>query len=94
MLARWVGRLLRGVKAGERHLAWNHPVCVHAPDTLVLRSAGFGAVLGLDVARFEHALGLAGTQSGGLMAAQHEAMSKRTHHGFSHRNGLYAAFLA
>jgi len=43
MLGRWIGRLLRGVKAGERHLAWNHPACAGAPDTLVLRSAGFGA---------------------------------------------------
>src|SRR6202011_3301146 len=40
------------------------------------------------------ALGLAGTQSAGLMAAQYEAMCKRMHHGFSSRNGLYAAHLA
>lgn len=49
---------------------------------------------GLDAARVEDALGLAGTQSAGLMAAQYEAMSKRMHHGFSSRNGLYAAALA
>jgi len=49
---------------------------------------------GLDPARVEDALGLAGTQSAGLMAAQYEAMSKRMHHGFSARNGLYAAGLA
>ena len=48
----------------------------------------------LDAARFEDALGLAGTQSAGLMAAQYEAMCKRMHHGFSARNGLYAAVLA
>ncbi|OUZ12760.1 MmgE/PrpD family protein [Aeromicrobium sp. PE09-221] len=48
----------------------------------------------LDPARVEDALGLAGTQSAGLMAAQYEAMSKRMHHGFSSRNGLYAAALA
>ncbi|TSD58668.1 MmgE/PrpD family protein [Aeromicrobium piscarium] len=48
----------------------------------------------LDPARIEDALGLAGTQSAGLMAAQYEAMSKRMHHGFSSRNGLYAAALA
>jgi len=57
-------------------------------------AAAAGCVLGLDAARFEDALGLAGTQSAGLMAAQYEAMSKRMHHGFSSRNGLYAAFLA
>ncbi|PXY29768.1 MmgE/PrpD family protein [Prauserella flavalba] len=48
----------------------------------------------LDPARVEDALGLAATQSAGLMAAQYEAMSKRMHHGFSSRNGLYAAALA
>ena len=53
-----------------------------------------GTLLGLDAAQFEDALGLAATQSAGLMAAQYEAMSKRMHHGFAARNGLYAAFLA
>jgi len=53
-----------------------------------------GVLLDLDAARFEDALGLAGTQSAGLMAAQFEAMCKRMHHGFSARNGLYAAQLA
>jgi aconitate decarboxylase len=42
----------------------------------------------------EDALGLAATQSGGLMAAQFGAMSKRMQHGFAARNGLYAALLA
>lgn len=53
-----------------------------------------GVLLGLDAAQIEDALGLAGTQSGGLMAAQYEADCKRMHHGFSCRNGLYAALLA
>src|SRR4030088_265633 len=57
-------------------------------------AAAVGVLLGLDAARFEDALGLAGTQSAGLMAAQYEAMSKRMHPGFSSRNGLYAAVLA
>lgn len=57
-------------------------------------AAAVGALLGLDQAGFEDALGLAGTQSAGLMAAQYESMGKRMHHGFSSRNGLYAAFLA
>ena len=57
-------------------------------------AAAAGTLLKLDPAGFEDALGLAGTQSAGLMAAQFEAMSKRMHHGFSSRNGLYAAFLA
>lgn len=57
-------------------------------------AAAVGKLTGLDPARFEDALGLAGTQSAGLMAAQYEAMCKRMHHGFTARNGLYAAVLA
>jgi aconitate decarboxylase len=57
-------------------------------------AAATGVLLNLDAARFEDALGLAATQSGGLMAAQFEAMSKRMHHGFASRAGLYAAYLA
>jgi 2-methylcitrate dehydratase PrpD len=57
-------------------------------------AAAVGKLMALDPARFEDALGLAGTQSAGLMAAQYEAMCKRMHHGFSARNGLYAAVLA
>lgn len=57
-------------------------------------AAAVGKLFGLDPARYEDALGLAGTQSAGLMAAQYEAMCKRMHHGFSARNGLYAAVLA
>ena len=57
-------------------------------------AATTGVLLELDPARFEDALGLAGTQSGGLMAAQYEAMSKRMHHGFATRAGVSAALLA
>lgn len=57
-------------------------------------AAAAGKLLGLDAAEFEDALGLAATQSAGLMAAQFEAMSKRMHHGMASRNGLYAAVLA
>src|SRR5258708_35405928 len=53
-----------------------------------------GKLRGLAPAQLEDALGLAGTQSAGLMAAQYEAMSKRMHHGFAARNGFYAAGLA
>jgi 2-methylcitrate dehydratase PrpD len=53
-----------------------------------------GKLRGLSPAQLEDALGMAGTQSAGLMAAQYEAMSKRMHHGFAARNGFYAAGLA
>ncbi|MEV6129777.1 MmgE/PrpD family protein [Streptomyces violaceusniger] len=57
-------------------------------------AAAAGALYGLDAAGFEDALGIAGTQSGGLMAAQFESMVKRMQHGFASRNGLTAAALA
>jgi aconitate decarboxylase len=57
-------------------------------------AAAVGNLIGLDAAEMEDALGLAATQSGGLMAAQFGAMSKRMQHGFAARNGLYAALLA
>lgn len=41
MIERFIGRLLRRVHAGERHLAWNHPVLAHVPDTLKLYSPAF-----------------------------------------------------
>ncbi|MDT5369978.1 MAG: hypothetical protein QOC62_4409 [Mycobacterium sp.] len=53
-----------------------------------------GKLRGLGAGRLEDALGMAGTQSAGLMAAQYEAMSKRMQHGFAARNGYYAAGLA
>ena len=53
-----------------------------------------GLLRGLDAGQLEDALGMAGTQSAGLMAAQYEAMSKRMQHGFAARNGYYAAALA
>ena len=57
-------------------------------------AAAAGKLFGLHPARFEDALGIAGTQSGGLMAAQFEAMVKRMHHGFAARSGFYAVSLA
>ncbi len=41
MIERFVGRLLRRVHAGERHLAWNHPVLAAVPDSLKLYSPAF-----------------------------------------------------
>jgi aconitate decarboxylase len=41
-----------------------------------------------------HALGIAGTQAAGLMAAQFGAMVKRMHAGRSAQSGLYGALLA
>jgi aconitate decarboxylase len=53
-----------------------------------------GSLYGLDAAGFEDALGMAATQSCGLMSAQFESMVKRMQHGFASRAGLTAAALA
>jgi 2-methylcitrate dehydratase PrpD len=60
----------------------------------IAAAAAVGNLIGLDAEQMEDALGLGATQAGGLMAAQFGAMSKRMHHGFASRNGLYAAMLA
>src|ERR1700756_4747159 len=57
-------------------------------------AASAGTLYGLDAAGFEDALGIAATQSCGLMSAQFESMVKRMQHGFASRNGLTAAALA
>jgi aconitate decarboxylase len=57
-------------------------------------AAGAAAALGLTADQAVHALGIAGTQSAGLMAAQYGAMVKRMHAGRSAQSGLYAALLA
>ncbi len=51
-------------------------------------------MLGLDASAFQHALGIAGSQAGGLMAAQEGAMVKRFHCGRAAQSGIYSADLA
>ena len=57
-------------------------------------AAAVGHLFGLNAGEIEDALGLAANQSGGLMAGQFGAMSKRMQHGFAVRGGLTAAVLA
>ena len=83
-----VGYTLHGAQMLDR--GW-HSGPVFGTHSAAMSS---GKLRGLSPAQLEDALGLAGTQSGGLMAAQYEAMSKRMHHGFAARNGFYAAGLA
>jgi 2-methylcitrate dehydratase PrpD len=68
----------------------------HSGATLGVFSAAAGAAkgLGLTAEQTVHALGIAGTQSAGLMAAQYGAMVKRMHAGRSSQSGLYGALLA
>jgi aconitate decarboxylase len=56
--------------------------------------AGAAAALRLSADQAVHALGIAGTQAAGLMAAQFGAMVKRMHAGRAAQSGLYGALLA
>ena len=68
----------------------------HSGATLGVFSAcaGAAAALKLTAEQTVHALGITGTQSAGLMAAQFGAMVKRMHAGRSAQSGLYGALLA
>src|ERR1700704_5933663 len=68
----------------------------HSGATVGVYSAAAGAARGLGLSAEEtvHALGIAGTQSAGLMAAQYGAMVKRMHAGRASQSGLYGALLA
>lgn len=81
-----------GLCMGPEHIAQGW----HSGATLGVFSAAAGAARGLklDVDKTVHALGIAGTQAAGLMAAQYGAMVKRMHAGRSSQSGLYGALLA
>src|SRR5262249_38291660 len=57
-------------------------------------AASAAHVLGLDAEQARHALGIAGSQASGLMAAQEGAMAKRMHGGRAAQSGVYSALLA
>lgn len=67
----------------------------HSGSLAVFSGVAAAAVaLGLSAEKTVHALGIAGTQAAGLMAAQYGSMVKRMHAGRGAQGGLYAAFLA
>jgi aconitate decarboxylase len=68
----------------------------HSGATVGIFSAASGAVRALQLSPDQavHALGIAGTQAAGLMAAQFGAMVKRMHAGRAAQSGLYGALLA
>ena len=68
----------------------------HSGATVGVFSAvsGAAAALRLSSDQAVHALGIAGTQAAGLMAAQYGAMVKRMHAGRAAQSGLYGALLA
>ncbi len=81
-----------GLCMGQEHIGQGW----HSGATVGVFSAVAGAAraLSLSPERTVHALGIAGTQSSGLMAAQYGAMVKRMHAGRAAQSGLYAALLA
>jgi aconitate decarboxylase len=81
-----------GLCMGQEHIGQGW----HSGATVGVFAAAAAAAraLGLDADKTVHALGIAGTQSAGLMAAQYGAMVKRMHAGRSSQSGLYGALLA
>ncbi len=81
-----------GICMGQEHIGQGW----HSGATVGVFSAAAGAARGLRLSPEQavHALGIAGTQSAGLMAAQYGSMIKRVHTGRSSQSGLYGALLA
>ena len=81
-----------GLCMGQEHIGqgWHSGATVGVFSA----AAGAAAALRLGADKAVHALGIAGTQSSGLMAAQFGAMVKRMHAGRAAQSGLYAGLLA
>jgi aconitate decarboxylase len=81
-----------GMCMGEEHLAqgWHSAATVGVFSS----AAAAAAALRLSKEQTVHALGIAGTQAAGLMAAQYGSMVLRMHTGRSSQSGLYGALLA
>src|ERR1700728_2629336 len=81
-----------GLCMGQEHIGQGW----HSGATVGIFSAAAGAARGLSLSADAtvHALGIAGTQSSGLIAALSGAMVKRMHAGRASQSGLYAALLA
>src|ERR1700690_1811800 len=77
---------------GQQHIGQGW----HSGATVGVFSAAAGAASALRLSEEQtvHTLGIAGTQSAGLMAAQYGAMVKRMHAGRAAQSGLYGALLA
>jgi aconitate decarboxylase len=81
-----------GNSVGAAHLrqGW-HPTATHGT---IGAAAAAASILSLDPVQTLHAVGIAGTQAGGLMAAQYSSMVKRFHAGRAAQSGVYGALLA
>ncbi|BCJ91246.1 MmgE/PrpD family protein [Terrihabitans soli] len=81
-----------GICMGQEHVGQGW----HSGATVGVFAGAAAASRAMDLTPEQtvHALGIAGTQSAGLMAAQFGAMVKRMHAGRSSQSGLYGALLA
>ena len=81
-----------GMCMGQEHIGqgWHQGATVGVFSA----SAATAAALRLSEQQTIHALGIAGTQAAGLMAAQYGSMVKRMHAGRAAQSGLYGALLA
>jgi aconitate decarboxylase len=81
-----------GICMGPEHIAQGW----HSGATLGVFSSASAAASALRLSKEQavHALGIAGTQASGLMAAQYGSMVKRMHAGRASQSGLYGALLA
>src|SRR3954462_4531369 len=81
-----------GICMGPEHIAqgWHSGATVG----VYASAAAAARAMRLDADKTVHALGIAGTQSCGFMAAQFGSIGKRMHAGRAAQSGLYAAQLA
>jgi aconitate decarboxylase len=81
-----------GMSVGTSHLEKGfHPTGTNGAFGA---GAAAGKLIKLDANMMTNALGIAGTQAAGLMAAQYSAMVKRMHAGSAAQRGIYGALLA
>ena len=81
-----------GMSVGTAHFrAGYHP---QGTVGVFVAGAAAGRMLALDAPKLRDAVGLAGTQAAGLMAAQEGAMAKRLHSGLACQSGVRSALLA
>lgn len=81
-----------GTSVGRSHYKHFHNTSTCGPFGA---AAAAGSILGLDDASLVHALGNAGTTTGGLWQVRHEnAMSKQLHNANAARHGVLCAYLA
>src|SRR5262249_24334606 len=83
-------RVGMGIGVGLLHRGWHNNGVLGTFGGAVAA----GRLLGLDAAGMADCIGIAGTQSSGLMSAQFGSMIKRVHAGKAAQSGLYAATFA